>query len=367
VSSRAGGPRPEPTSRTPRISVVLAVHNGEPFLGEAIGSILGQTFADFELLVVNDGSTDGSRQVAASFDDPRLRILDNPRNLGLTPSLNRGLEAARGEFVARMDADDISRTDRFERQVAFLDANPAVALVGSQYRQIDANGNTSGGGPLPLEHLRIRWGLMFHCPIIHASVLWRREAVRDAVGGYDPAFGYAMDWDLWNRTAARFEVANLPEPLVQYRVGSHTMTSNHPGVAGEMAAARFGAIQAVFGAEEADEWIDRHKWILPFDEGWPAHFGPREVERSVLTVRRLYRRFIERLDVPEAERPRCHAFIRSWMSRRLVRGARRAEREGHPDLGPLLVAEAVRLEPDCVFSPNFGRYLLARLPVNLRT
>jgi len=167
----------------------------------------------------------------------------------------------------------------------------------------------------------------------------------------------------WNRIAGRFEVANLLEPLVQYRVGPHTMTSNHPGVAGEMAAARFGVIQAVFGADEADEWIDRHEWILPFDEGWPAHFGPREVKRSVLTVRRLHRRFIECLDVPEAERPRCHAFIRSWMSRRLVHGARRAEREGHPGLGPLLVAEAVRLEPDCVFSPNFGRYLLARLPV----
>ena len=117
---------------SPRVTVLMAVYNGERFLAEAVASILDQTFRDFEFLIVNDGSTDRSREIILSFGDPRIRLVDNPENIGLTRSLNRGLELAKGGLIARQDADDISLPERLEREIGFLDGNPKAAIVGSQ-------------------------------------------------------------------------------------------------------------------------------------------------------------------------------------------------------------------------------------------
>src|SRR5690606_37374672 len=128
----------------PRVTVLLAVHNGERYIQEAIDSILAQTFGDFELLIVNDGSTDATRDLVLSYSDDRIRLVDNDHNIGLPKSLNRGLRLAKGRYIARLDADDISEPDRLAAQVSFLQANPDVAMVGSWYRKIDGEGNTLG-------------------------------------------------------------------------------------------------------------------------------------------------------------------------------------------------------------------------------
>jgi glycosyltransferase involved in cell wall biosynthesis len=202
----------------PRVSVVLPVLNGERYLRASVDSVLAQTFRDFELLIIDDGSTDSSRAIAESYDDPRVRILINEQNLGLPKSFNVGLRAARGSLIARHDADDIALPTRFEKQVAWLDAHPEVVLLGTQARTIDANGRPVAdvGNSKPLGTMGIRWGLLFFNPFIHTTVMYRREEIV-ALGMYNETYDASEDLDLWSRVIAKYECANLPDTLVQYR------------------------------------------------------------------------------------------------------------------------------------------------------
>ena len=170
-----------PPLSSPTVSVIMAVYNGQPLLKEAVRSILGQTFEDFEFLVVDDGSTDGSGELLQSFEDPRIRVITNAGNRGLTASLNRAIEQARGDYVARQDADDFSHPTRLARQVGYLDAHPDTALLGTWYRKADGQNRFLGLRKLPIDHTRIRWSLLFFCPFAHTSVMFRRRLVLDRV------------------------------------------------------------------------------------------------------------------------------------------------------------------------------------------
>jgi glycosyltransferase involved in cell wall biosynthesis len=210
--------------RSPTVSVVMAAFNAERFIGEAIASVLEQQFRDFELLIVNDGSTDSTRDIVRACPDPRLRLIDNGENIGLTRSLNHALTQARGTYIARQDADDVSAPQRLGAQVAFLDARPDVALVGSWFSSIDAHGAVVRQTALPVRHLDIRWAMFFFCPFVHSAVMWRRELVHAHIGSYNDTFSYAQDHELWARIACRFAVANLPQFLVRYREHPQSMT-----------------------------------------------------------------------------------------------------------------------------------------------
>jgi len=201
-------------SAAPRVSVLMPVYNAERFLREAVDSILAQTFRDFEFLIIDDGSTDGSGEILRSYADPRLRLIPNGRNLGLTATLNRGLDLAWGAYVARMDADDVSLPERLARQVAFLDARPDVGIVGVWAR---AFGETHFKIPHPADPERIRAKLLFDSALVHPSVLMRRSLL-DAHGLKYRDFYRMEDYDLWQRAARVFPLANLPEYLLRYRV-----------------------------------------------------------------------------------------------------------------------------------------------------
>jgi glycosyltransferase involved in cell wall biosynthesis len=136
----------------PRITVLMPVHNGEPYLDASVRSILGQTYGDFEFLVIDDGSTDGSARILRAYQDPRFRIVENGRNLGVVETLNRGLSLSRGEYVARMDCDDESLPERLERQVSFLDSHPEVGVLGTSGDLIDGDGRFLAGFRYPLHH-----------------------------------------------------------------------------------------------------------------------------------------------------------------------------------------------------------------------
>jgi len=215
---------PLPVVRSPLVSVVMSVYNGERYLREAIESILTQTFADFEFIIIDDGSTDASRDIILSYGDSRIRLVDNERNLGLTRSLNRGLQLARGEYVARQDADDVSMPERLARQVAFLDTNPHIVLLGTWAQEIDAEGRALVTREPPCECAAIRWMLLFDNPYIHTSVILRRATVLKEVGFYNEKYAYAQDYDLWSRIARVFPVANLPEQLVKFRISRESMS-----------------------------------------------------------------------------------------------------------------------------------------------
>ena len=211
----------------PKVTVLMAVYNGESYLQEAINSILAQTFHDFEFLIINDGSTDRSRQLILSYDDPRIRLIDNPRNLGLTRSLNHGLELAKGQFVARQDADDISEPKRLAEQVAFLETHTEVALLGTWYKKIDSQGTLIRNRRLPCDYTDIRWSLLFFCPFVHSSVMLRKAVVLERVGFYNEALVYAQDYELWARVARCMPVANLDQYLVSYRITATSMTATY--------------------------------------------------------------------------------------------------------------------------------------------
>jgi glycosyltransferase involved in cell wall biosynthesis len=202
----------------PAVSVLMPVHNGEAHLRPAIESLLAQTLSDFELIVVDDGSTDRSAEIAREYRDRRVRVECFKQNCGLSAALNHGLRVMSAPLVARQDADDVSRPDRLAAQVAVLHARPDVALIGSQARAIDGAGRTMRMVRRPIGDLSIRWYALVDNPFIHTSVMFRREAA-SACGGFSAAFDpFSQDFALWWRIMQRHHVENIDEPLVDYRV-----------------------------------------------------------------------------------------------------------------------------------------------------
>lgn len=204
----------------PALSVVVPVWNAMPYLAVAVTSVLDQSFRDFELVAVDDGSTDGSLDILQTFAarDQRIRVLSRP-NTGIVGALNDGLAAARGEFVARMDADDLCEPPRFERQLAFLRAHPECVCVGSAFLYMDAAGYYLKECHRPTDHATIERELLAGNggAIIHPAAMFRRAAVEQA-GGYRPSAQWIEDLDLYLRLARLGRLANLPEVLFKYRL-----------------------------------------------------------------------------------------------------------------------------------------------------
>lgn len=206
----------------PIVTVLMAVRNGAAFLHEAVESILGQTLSDFEFLIVDDASTDDTNAIIRSYRDRRIRLIENTGAMGLAASLNRGLEMARGSYIARMDGDDISLKYRLEKQVQFLEENHDVCVCGSWAQLIDEANHSLGIRRKPSGD-EINAGYWLTSPIIHPSAMIRREQL----GGvrYDETLNCAQDYDLWFRIARRCKVDNISEPLLQYRVHTKSIST----------------------------------------------------------------------------------------------------------------------------------------------
>jgi glycosyltransferase involved in cell wall biosynthesis len=212
-----------------KVSVVLPVYNGSKYLGLAIDSILTQSFKDFELIVVNDGSTDASGEVIGSFNDNRLKVITNPTNVGITKSLNIGVKAATGKYIARMDSDDISEPIRLEKQYEFMERNPKVGVLGSNINIIDTEGNFIRFKGRPITNNEIKFYFVINNPFVHSSVMVRKVCF-DTLGFYDEDFKYAQDYELWQRFSIKYRMRNLKRPLLKWRSNregiSYTKTAN---------------------------------------------------------------------------------------------------------------------------------------------
>jgi len=194
----------------PVVSVLMPVYNGEKYLREAIDSILNQTHGDFEFIIIDDGSTDGTWAILNSYTDQRIRLVQNVDNLGHTKSLCKGLALAQGVYIARMDADDVSLPERLAKQVDFLKTHSEIGALGTGVQIIDVAGNTFQTLQFPTQHGVLKWCLCFFCPIAHPSVMLRREIV-ERVGGYNANMKHAEDYDLWRRLSSVTRLSNLQD------------------------------------------------------------------------------------------------------------------------------------------------------------
>ena len=216
---------PRRVSDPPCVTVLLAAHNSAAYVRQAIESILGQTFRDLELVAIDDGSADDTPALLARFEtDPRVRLLSNSQNVGLAASLNRGIAAARGRYVARMDADDIAEPQRLAEQIEFLESRAHVGILSSGYIRIDESGNPFGEVQLPESDLEIRWTNLLENPFAHPAVVVRRDVLLAHGLAYDESLRAAQDYDLWSRMLRYTCGANLRAPLLRYRVHSKNVS-----------------------------------------------------------------------------------------------------------------------------------------------
>jgi glycosyltransferase involved in cell wall biosynthesis len=261
----------------PAVSVLMGVHNGAPWVSEAIASVLRQTAADLELIVVDDGSTDATAGILAAVGDRRVRVERRPHQ-GLTDALIHGFGLARAPLVARLDADDLAEPERLARQQAFLDSHPDVGLLGAGAREVDSSGRDVALIRPPEEDAAIRRALIRRNPFVHSSVVMRRE-VAELAGGYDASFAVAQDYDLWMRMSRWTLMANLGEPLVTRRLLPGRVTAERDG--------------ARLRAEACIRWRAVRSGAYP---PWCAVFALRAVLALAVpaSVRRALRRSLER-------------------------------------------------------------------------
>jgi glycosyltransferase involved in cell wall biosynthesis len=199
----------------PKISVVMSVYNGANFLKEAIDSILIQTFSDFEFIIINDGSKDDSLNIIKSYNDSRIRLIENDGNKGLIYSLNKGIEVAKGKYIARIDADDIAVETRFEKQVSFLEENQNIGVLSSDY--IRFNNSSKKYTKSISRDDRIKSILLFSATICHPTLMLRKSVLSENNLAYSSSAKHVEDYDLWTKLALITKFETLNEALLMYR------------------------------------------------------------------------------------------------------------------------------------------------------
>ena len=232
-------------NNTPLISVILPVYNAAGYVEESIQSILNQTCENFELIIIDDGSNDNSGGLIKNIKDARIRFYSQP-NMGLAKTLNKGIELANGEFIARQDADDISMPERFEKQIQFLIANPEVNLLGTWAEIFPVKNNVPRFHKHPANDSELKFELFFDCPFVHSSVMLRKECLK-TTGYYNPE-KTAEDFDLWARIARSSKVANIPDVLLRYR---------------EVAGGLSKAATTTFANKVAEQSIENIAYFIP--------------------------------------------------------------------------------------------------------
>lgn len=207
----------------PKISVIMPAYNTEKYIGEAIESILNQTFSDFEFIIIDDRSSDGTVDVVKSYNDNRIRFHQNEKNMGVAATLNRGLDLATGDYIARMDSDDISMPERFEKQIQYMENHPDCAACGTDIKLFGAQWGNFFHSSTP-EQLRV--DLFFASSLAHPTVMIRSAVIHNDFFRYDETLNGVEDYDLWYRISNRYQLGNVCQILLMYRIHPNQVTQH---------------------------------------------------------------------------------------------------------------------------------------------
>jgi glycosyltransferase involved in cell wall biosynthesis len=280
----------------PKISVVMAVFNGEKYLKPTIETVLSQRFKDFDFIIVNDGSEDETQNIIEKYHDDRIILINNTRNMGQTASLNIGLQNARGTYIARTDAGDISTPERLRKQFQYLENHSDVDILGTAAFQYDMTGNLCGNVFMPNRPSTILQRIFFACPVVHVSVMMRRDRILD-LGGYDESYRILADYGLWARALQQgFRFWNLDEILVGYLVTPDSFGSSHGRGRSIQEASRIICDLAL--ALTGDH--------LSFDQAEDIYrffvFGPQDLDRKrIQKTETLFEELLSKLHIPQRD------------------------------------------------------------------
>lgn len=268
------------------ISVILPVHNGAAYLHEAIVSLLGQTLADFEVIVIDDCSVDDSPAIVESFRDHRIRLIKSTERLRICKALNLGIKKSNGHFLARMDADDVCHPRRLEKQVRFLKRHPEIGFCGSWVRRFGTN-QLPQTYHRPVGGARVKAFAVFDNPMVHSSVMIRRDVFNQLEAGYRDDFANAEDYDLWTRL---FEITggdNIPEILLDYRVHGQSVTIQKSTAMDSTACRILKRELMRLGLEPTDKEIMHHRlWST-------GRLNPDDVLRDIDSAEQWLIRLLE--------------------------------------------------------------------------
>lgn len=253
----------------PRISVLLPVYNGEKYIRETIESVLNQTYVDFELIIINDCSTDKTEDIILSFEDSRIKYYTHLVNKKLISTLNEGLEYCKGEYIARIDADDIMHTERLKIQVQYLDKNPDIILLGTYANLIVNNEITNQQIEYYNNHNDLKFAMCFYCPIVHPTIMLRSNLLKEYQISFDTNFTHAEDYALWTRLIHFGRIENLPLALTSYRIHSEQISSVHideqKKMMNEIQEAYISHLFSEFSNSEISIFFDKYEGHISFN------------------------------------------------------------------------------------------------------
>lgn len=335
----------------PMVSVVMSVCDGERYLSQALESILGQTFHDFECIVINDGSRDETGAILVRYEklDPRMRVY-HQENHGLIYCLNKGCELARGKYIARMDADDVSMPERFSGQVRYLEANKDIGIVGTWVEYIDETGASLGEWATPSKPAVIEWFLLFGNCLAHPSVMMRRDVV-ERVGSYSDKALYVEDYDLWVRSVGLTRLANIPESLVKRRICEEGVSQQHYEKQEENAVKIMHAMMTrLVEREISDEVIAKLRLCKKNCDAISLEEG----DMLAALLRRLHRLFLSKHKLSDSEAKQ----VARDVGKRLLRLAERVT-EGSLYKGLVIYSQAFELNPSLITFPIAKKILKA--------
>jgi glycosyltransferase involved in cell wall biosynthesis len=340
----------------------MPVFNGEHYLRETVESILNQSWRDFEFIVIDDGSTDESAKILDPYNDPRIVRETFKANRGLVAALNRGLEVARGRYIARHDADDVAIPQRLKRQVEFLDTHVDIAIAGSAYIEIDETGKQRKKIRMPEDVLALRWHSLFQNPFIHSTVMFRRATVME-MGGYafTTAASHVEDYALWLRMMWSGQgMANMSEPLVQWRANSQGVSRTFASQQDEnfRATVRANLWNCAPSLRNDDPLTDL-VWRLQVCGGFDLPL--EEVEKALNVLEELVKNFCDYFDLDDRQRRLVRQLALRRTAGSLLHNAQQYAYAGRSDDANELARLAIDRDKRLALTSDYRRFVVRNM------